>query len=277
MGLPENSPLILADAHVHLYDCFDMEQLLNLTIGNFQREASHHGEGFPFKAFLFLAEKKNQNGFQRLYDQAQKGPSQSEKFGKWTFRPTKEDCSLYARLDEKRGLYIIAGYQINTLENLEVLALGTIRSFKEELSLKTLIPLISRAGALPVIPWGVGKWLGRRGSLLKDLLGEKNFPLFFMGDNRNRPFFWTKPNLLKKAEKTGWFILPGSDSLPFPEEIRYIGKFGFKFPGSVDPQYPGRDIKKMLLDPATRPQAYGSLENPVRFIWNQLRMSLIKR
>jgi hypothetical protein len=266
-----NNRLIIADAHVHLYDCLDMAHLLDLIFSNFQKEANKPIKGTSFSAFLFLAETKTENWFYRFSSQPEKGPSQAGEFGRWTFRPTRERCSLYARSDEKKGFYVIAGRQIRTRENLEVLALGTQQSFEEGAPLKEIITLISRLGAIPVIPWGVGKWIGRRGEFLKNLLG-RDLPPFFLGDNRNRPLFWPRPNFFKQAEQRGLAVLSGSDPLPFPSEMRKIGRFGIKLPGSIDPEYPFRELKKLLQDPMARPQTYGSLENPVRFFFNQLRM-----
>ncbi len=271
-----NNRLIIADAHVHLYDCFDMGRLLDRVFSNFQKEADAPRKGTPFSAFLFLAETKTENWFYRFSSRPEKGPSQIKGFGKWAFRPTKEECSLYAFMDEKKGIYIIAGRQIRTKEKLEVLALGTIQSFEEGLPLKEMISWISRLEAVPVIPWGVGKWIGRRGKIVKDLLYNKALPPFFLGDNRNRPLFWPRSDLFKLVEHKGIPILPGTDPLPFSSEIGQIGKFGFKLPGSIDSEYPFKELKKLLLDPSTSPQPYGSLENPVRFFWNQLRMKWIK-
>ena len=272
-----NNRLIIADAHVHLYDCFDMGHLLDRVFNNFQKEADNPIKGTPFSAFLFLAETKTENWFYRFSSQPEKGPSQAGEFGKWAFQPTKEGCSLYARSDEKKGLYIIAGRQIRTKENLEVLALGTIQDFEEGAPLKEMISLISHLGAIPVIPWGVGKWIGRRRKIVKDLLQNKGLPPFFLGDNRNRPLFWPRPDLFKLAEQKGAPILPGTDPLPFSSEIGQIGKFGVKLPGSIDPAYPFRELKKLLLNPIARPQAYGSLENPARFFWNQGRVKWKKK
>jgi hypothetical protein len=179
-------------------------------------------------------------------------------------------------LNDKEGLYIVAGRQIKTKENLEILALGAIQDFDERAPLETLIGQIGYSGALPVIPWGVGKWIGRRGKVIKDLQGKRDLPPFFLGDNRNRPIFWPRPNLFSQGEEKGLSVLPGTDSLPFPSEVWQIGKFGFKIHGPIDPEYPFRDIKKLLLDPLARPQVYGSLENPWRFFWNQLRVTLRK-
>ena len=71
-----NNRLIIADAHVHLYDCFDMERLLDLAFSNFQKEADKPIKGTPFSAFLCLAETKTENWFYRLSHPAERGPSQ---------------------------------------------------------------------------------------------------------------------------------------------------------------------------------------------------------
>lgn len=269
--------LIIVDAHVHLYDCFDIELLLDSAFSNFQEEADQPKAGLPFSGVLFLAETKTKDWFHHQCQQAITEPFRGGRAGRWSFQLTKEGLSLFARLSEQKELYIIAGRQIRTAENLEVLALGTIQNFEFGTPLEDLIQKISRSGAIPVIPWGVGKWLGRRGILVKDLLKNNNIPLFFLGDNGNRPLFWPKPRLFKQAEESGLCVLPGSDPLPFPSEIKSVGRFGFKLFGSIDPEYPFRDIKKLLLNPTAKPQAYGSLESPGRFFWNQVRMKWLKK
>jgi hypothetical protein len=266
--------LIIADAHVHFYNCFDSERWVDSALNNFRKEVGNSLEEPPFSAFLFLTETKDENWFQRFSCQAETGPAQAEGRGKWGLQQTKEACSLYARLNDKAGLYIIAGKQIQTIENLEVLALGAFQDFEEKAPLEALIKQISDLGALPVIPWGVGKWIGRRGRVIRDLLGRRAFPPFFLGDNRNRPIFWPRPNLFNQAEKKGLSVLPGTDPLPFPSEMWQIGRFGFKLFGSVDPEYPFRDIKKILHNPKTRLQPFGARENPWRFFWNQWRLNL---
>jgi hypothetical protein len=269
--------LILADTHIHFYNCFDMGYLLDSAFKNFQKETEKSGEKTPFKAFLFLAETKTESWFRHQYNKVIREPSRTERIGQWAVQLTKEDCSLYVRANDRKGLYIIAGRQVKTMEKLEVLALGTIHDFKDGTPIEELIREINRLEAMAVIPWGVGKWIGRRGSILKELLEKGNRPTFFLGDNGNRPIFWPKSNLFKQAEQKGRPILRGSDPLPFPSEIERIGRFGIKFQGSIDPEYPDRDVKKIILEPSTNPIGYGSLEQPGRFFGNQLRVFVKKR
>lgn len=276
-NFPGEPSFILADTHVHIYNCYDLRQLLDSALGNFKKTSKEQGIK-QYTAFLFLTETIRENWFHRLTELAtnEKGPGPGS-IGKWTFRLTKEDCSLYAGLNAEGGLYLIAGRQIKTAENMEVLALGTIQSLEEGSSLEELTRLINKYGAITVIPWGLGKWTGRRGTILKKLLDKKGAPYFFLGDNRNRPVFWPRPTPFKQEERRRRAVLPGSDSLPFPSEVRYVGSYGFTIEGSIDPEYPARDIKKLLVDPTTILRAYGSRENPVRFFWNQLRFNGMKR
>jgi hypothetical protein len=55
--------LVIADAHVHFYDCFDMEQLFDRAYHNFHQGAEHSQKGTTFSAFLFLAETQGEIGF----------------------------------------------------------------------------------------------------------------------------------------------------------------------------------------------------------------------
>ncbi len=49
-----NSRLLLADAHVHFYDCFDIEHLLDLASINFQKEADKISAGSPLYRLFIL-------------------------------------------------------------------------------------------------------------------------------------------------------------------------------------------------------------------------------
>lgn len=270
--------MILVDAHVHIYDCFDLQTFLGSALANFKAEAARYGQDDAFTALLLLTETARENWFQHLAnyvgDQCGIG---GKAIGKWTFHRTNENCSLLARCDGGQGLYLIAGRQIVTAEDLEVLALATNRRFEDGVSLEGAIQAVKNSGAIPVIPWGPGKWMGRRGVLLKDLLKVAKEPGLFLGDNGGRPIFWTRPSHFKQAESKGVRILPGSDPLPFASESRRPGSFGFSVEASITHEQPAKDIRAILLDPTTCPRAYGALENPYRFFRNQLAMQMIKQ
>ncbi len=265
-----NTQLIIADAHVHIHKCFDLSKLLNSAWDNFQKIAYLKENKDTFNAILFLAEIGNENYFNCLIEQVGNNKISKNKIKNWTFHRTQEDLSLYAcnRLEQK--ILLIAGSQIVTAEKLEVLALITDQRFEDGLPLEVTIQAIISAGGIPVLPWGVGKWIGNRGKILNNLLEESNFPILFLGDNGGRPVFWPRPSYFKQAEKKGLRILPGTDPLPLASECCRPGSFGFTIQGSLSLEEPGEHIKQMLLNPKICLEPYGSLETPFRFIRNQL-------
>jgi hypothetical protein len=157
-----------------------------------------------------------------------------------------------------------------------VLALGTRRIFEKGEPARRLIKETAQSGALPVLPWGIGKWLGRRGQLIEDLIRDPNLPSLFLGDNSHRPAFWPRPSVFESASKRGLKNLPGSDPFPFPEEVRRVGSVGVALRGSLDIEMPFHDLKRRLLNPSTTLRQFGSREPLVRFVRNQLRMQLRK-
>ena len=258
-----NKNLIIADAHVHINDCFDLEKMLNASLANFQQNSQQQGYQNNFTGILFLTETKEQDYFNRL-------AQGKKKIKNWLFQPTAEKLSLYAHNNLNQGLFLIAGRQIVTAENLEVLALITEQKFEDGLSLEATIQAIVTAGGIPVLPWGVGKWIGRRGKILGNLCQKSELSPIFLGDNGGRPNFWLRPRYFQQAETKGIKILPGSDPLPLVSEYSRPGSFGFTIEDSLSWEKPGKGIEQMLLDPQISLQPYGSLENPVRFISNQL-------
>jgi len=262
--------LILADAHVHIYNGFNLETLLSGALENFKKVVSRQGLRSPWSPFLFLAETKDENWFSILSNSAAGNKPFSPKgIGKWSFQNTREDRSLYGHLNEEEGFFLIAGRQIKAEGNLEVLALGNIEPFEEGRPVKELIQTIGKRGAIPVIPWGAGKWLGARGETIKNLLQSQQVPLFFLGDTRNRPAFWPKSSIFRQAERKGLKILPGSDPLPLLSHNKVPGSYGFYLRGKINSDYPFMSIKKLLIAPETSIIPYGKQERPFRFLGDQ--------
>ncbi len=163
--------MILVDAHVHIYDCFDLEKYLDAAYSNFQAEADRLGHGDKFTPILLLAETSKDFWFNRLREYADgKNTHRDRAIQKWEFHLTDERLSLFARSENSKSLIIIAGHQVETAEGLEVLALSTTGSFKHGIPIIDLIKEVKKQDAIPVIPWGFGKWLGRRGKVLINVM-----------------------------------------------------------------------------------------------------------
>lgn len=270
---PSPKPWILADAHVHIYPCFNIKSFFESAQLNFQKAASHQGQPQPWTGVLFLTETRQENYFQKLTHHCH---STADFIPGWKIFKTQEPCSLYAQSSSGSGIYLIAGHQIVTAENLEVLALATLTQIQEGLPLEVTLREVIDQGGTPVIPWGFGKWFGRRGKLLKQLLNQKECPPLYLGDNSGRPQFWSWPPLFQQAEHQGLRILPGTDPLPLATESSRPGKYGFALAGELDATQPAASLQKLLKNGDTSIHPYGTRETPWRFIKNQLAMQLIK-
>lgn len=268
---------IWADAHVHIYDCYDLEKFLDAALKNFNATAQKSGYSQAETALMFLTETSQDHYFQKLIQLTEPEENSNPILKNWHLFKTGENCSVYAKHSTGQGIFIFAGRQIVTAENLEVLALLTAEEFADGLSIEPTIKQVISKGGIPVLPWGFGKWMGERGTIINRLLEQKeSFPLF-LGDNGGRPTFWSQPIYFKQAQAKGFKILPGTDPLPFASESWRPGSFGFVLQGTINPDKPAHSIKQILLDPKTQLQSYGTQETPLRFIRNQIAMQLVKR
>ena len=91
--------MILVDAHVHMYGCFDLEKFLDTAYSNFQTEASRLGHGDKFTPILLLAEAAENDWFDRLREYAAGKNTHKDVVAiqKWEFHHTGESISLTAR------------------------------------------------------------------------------------------------------------------------------------------------------------------------------------
>jgi hypothetical protein len=278
MTTPDSLPLILVDAHVHIYDCFNLEAFFGAALKNFQASAQRQGHVNHFQSILLLTETQSDHYFRQLAQLAQEGNGlKQQKVGQWSIHATQEDCSLYVENSQGQRIYLMAGRQVVTSENLEVLALLTTQTFDEGSTLEKTIDAVISSGGIPVLPWGVGKWIGHRGTLLNRLLEHNPFSALFLGDNGGRPVFWPVPPLFKQARQKGLQILPGTDPLPFADESRRPGSFGFAIEGVLNSDQPAESLKQMLLDSTSSIQSYGTREQPLRFLRNQVSIQIVKR
>jgi hypothetical protein len=164
-----------------------------------------------------------------------------------------------------------------TSDRLEVLALSTVSEIPDGLPLEKTIAVVEKEGAVPVIPWGFGKWSGRRKRVLMKYFASRQEGVFFLGDNGGRPNFLRFPDFHRKAPGVSLIELPGSDALPFPSELKKVGSFGFTLHEELDLRRPGEALKRILMKPGVVPKPFGSPESTSRFARNQLNLRIWKR
>jgi len=266
---------ILVDTHVHIYDCHDLIRFFKKAKRNFSYYNKKLKLAEKFVGVLFLTESNAFHYFDKLSENSNNIIQDLEKEGFFK-KKSDENCSLVFETDDSSFVIIIAGQQIITKEKLEVLSLGTQQKVEYLLSLEETVRNINDLGAIPILPWGVGKWLGKRSDAVRSFIKENNSIEFFLGDNSGRPIFWSAPKLFTEGMKKKIYTLRGSDPLSLKSQERKAGSFGFYFISNIDFNKPFLELKKMMYNLNEEPNNFGELENPFGFLKNQLMLRLSK-
>lgn len=260
------APVTLVDGHVHLYPRFPLVPFLEGAHRNLRRAVGClPGE---WLGVLCLSQSPGEGAFERLERHGRTG----EAPGPWSVSTTAEDTSLEILSDDGARLIVIAGRQIRTRERLEVLAIGTRTRFAEDEPLEHVLRAVAEEGAIPIVPWGFGKWVGARKRLVERLIRDPDLPRFFLGDNGNRPGLLGRPGLFALAESHGVLDLPGSDPLPLRGEHHTVGRTGFVLDVALDRSAPARELKGLLDDRRTPLPGFGRPETTLRFLRNQVAL-----
>jgi hypothetical protein len=257
--------MVWVDGHVHVYPCFSVKRFLAAAIENM-------GSGSPGATRILLLTESAGHGFFDLWMRsAGRGVPGAEE---WSVERTPEDTTLSLRNPNHGVLRVVAGRQVVTSEGLEVLALGTRATFNDlKRSAEDAIEAAASAGALPAVPWGAGKWWGRRGRALSGLIANHRAP-FVLCDNAGRPWVWPEPSHFRRAREKGARLLSGSDPLPLPGEESFVGRCGFTLEGEIDSARPFLWVRDSVF--ARPPGLYGRREGLLRFLRNQAAMQIRK-
>lgn len=274
---------IFLDAHVHIHHDFPLEELFDAALFNFHEAAAAAGDSESRDYVLLLTENVGVNVFSKLQSIAESdvvSPSAhpSSSAGRWQYHTVGEPNCLLARNRKEESLYIFAGLQLISSEELEVLSLcATLNCANRTFSLEDMITQVWEAGGVAVVPWGVGKWMGRRGAVLDTFIHDGHRYPVILGDNGNRPMFWPYPKYLAAAEQKGWPIISGSDPLPVAGHHRRVGTYGTWVAGRrLDGARPVTDIKSILTS-ADGLKPFGKKAGVFHFLRDQLLVNMRKR
>jgi hypothetical protein len=259
---------VLVDGHVHIHPCFQVSEFLDAAAANVCRASSAMGLPDRTLGVLLLTDMGEEDGIARI-----SGAVRS--IERWTVQRTGEDGSAVLWREGRPCLVVAAGRQLRTSDGLEVLALLTPRRIPDGGPLQEVVTAARSAGAVPVIPWGFGKWLWRRGRLVSEALGTLGSPLF-LGDNGGRPAVGPTPGLLRSAARDGRLVIPGSDPLPFLDHEARVASYGFVAETAVDLDRPASHLRQWLLAADAQPPVFGWRRSVAGFSRDQVRMQLLK-
>ena len=270
-SLPENPPSsvgrLAIDAHVHFHGRQLVASTLDAAISNFRALDSADPAGG--QGVLLLAQSAGERVFEWLREQP--------RVGDWSVAPVPaEPESLWLR-GERGELVVVCGRQVIAEPGLEVMALGTDKRIEDGLGLAQTLEIARSANAIPVLPWGFGKWTGQRKQRIRALLASSAVSDLWVGDNGGRLRNLPRPRLLEEAEARGVGILPGTDPFPFGNDYRRVGSFGFRLEAVLDPSRPWQSIRAALGKLKRSPLPYGRGEGWLNFAFKQLWIQVDKR
>ncbi len=204
----------IIDTHLHIYPFYSISNALDSLINNL-----HSADPDSTKVGC-LTERYDCDVFSQLSENPPADVADA-------FSITSTgDCLHITNKETGKNAYLLPGQQIITAENLEVLSLNCPQRVKEGDSARQTIESVLSLGGVPVIAFGFGKWLGKRGEIVEKLIEEFGPKQIAMGDTTMRPYGWTTPKAFRKAGSKGIKILCGSDPLPFKGEESRAGTYG---------------------------------------------------
>jgi len=261
------------DAHVHLDSQSNFSELLEYGVMNMRASSQKKSGSGLITGMFFLAELPGQSfscdGISWVEGQLPKIA------GEWGIKTTRERNSFVLTNADGDTVYIVLGKQVNSTERLEVLLFGDDMQYAD-LPLNDILAQHSgKATHLVILPWGVGKWLGRRGAVITETL-QQNRSFYCLGDNGNRPGVWSSVSQFDLAAQHGVPVLRGTDNLSLPREMERVGKFGMKIDADVNPEYPLQGVIKALQHRAHEIVPYGNLISLSKFVRSQVMLRLAK-
>jgi hypothetical protein len=256
----------LVDAHVHFHRCFEERTFLELAARKFCAAASDLEMAPELTGILLLAESAGVDWFSEV------GSSVGSEFADgWKVTGTEESFSLFLNRGD-RSLLLVAGYQIKTMERIEVLALGTESRVVDELPFPRTVGEVFRVGATPVVPWGFGKWLPPRGSIVREAIAADEYQGLILGDIHGRPIPSRQPSLFRLAARMGVPILAGSDPLALPADVARVGSYGSVVEGRIDPLRPMESLRLAWRQSQAGFSTFGRRQRIMPFISRQIRL-----
>lgn len=254
----------LIDGHVHIHPTFSLEKVLDAA----KRTMEANGNSHLTTGYLFLTEISGVSRYDSLPDSVEN----------WQIFDTSEAITKLACDHDDVRIYLVAGRQVVSTEGLEVLIHGAREFLADGAPLEEIISEAKRRHLLAVLPWGFGKWTGRRRDIIRALISRApECDGLFLADSGVRMQGSQRPEMLSEAEAKGWRVLAGSDPLPLPHQEESVGRYGFIAECEIDPEQPFAALSRWLRHVPKSPECYGTLTGQAAFLKRQVQMQMRKR
>jgi len=208
-------PRTLVDTHCHYYPCYPISDFWDSAWQNFSRY------GLQTTPILCLTDLKGTHWYSDIRSQAQ-----ADLVCHWQVEVGSDPASFTIGSGEKH-IHVVSSRQINSKEGLEVLIIGLIEDIPSGMPIKHYIEEYAEQYAV-ILPWGFGKWLGKRGKIIEELLGDLKQKQVLLGDNGGRPTVWSSVTAFNGARAARIAIIPGSDPLPMSNQLSRVAALGIE-------------------------------------------------
>jgi len=203
------------DAHAHIYPFYDVPRLLLAALDQMPRTSPTD------LRVLCLAERFDCSFFQALAQDEIRLPGDVWRIVAWD----PAGGVKIRHLPDHRDLWILAGRQIVSSERIEVCSLFSDEPIEDGQPAETLIRTILKGEGLPALDWAPGKWLFKRGKLVRSLIKKFKPDELILVDTSLRPSGCPPSPAYATARKQGRAVLAGSDPLPFAGEEDLAGSY----------------------------------------------------
>ena len=252
---------IPVDGHVHFHRSERVTATLDAAAANFRAIGSSRS---ACVGALLLTEAAGERVYNHIRERDLAGP--------WRIEPCAAETQSLICHGTDGWIVVVSGRQIRCERGLEVAALGTTEEFSEGRPLAETILAVTESGALAVLPWGFGKWMGGRGKLVRRMIEHHAPSDFAVGDNGGRLGWLGQPALVRAAAQRGFRVVPGTDPFPFGNDFRRVGAFGFFVDSVPAMNAPWSDLSRGIAAKTGSLPRYGKALDPARFMVNQVGM-----
>ena len=239
--------MLLLDAHVHVYPEYDRAVLLGSALRHLSARATP-GDALA----LVLVEREGVDVFGEW--EAGKGLPDG-----WTATAI-DPTAVRLRYDRGGVMTVFAGRQVACAERLEILGVCTRAPVPDGVSCEEAVAALRASGGVPVLAWGVGKWLFKRAKLVRSLLAAHAPDALPLCDTSLRPVFWPRPAAMRGVRP----VLCGSDPLPRLGEERQAGRYACAVPVDIAGPNPSALLRGALAKRGIQP--VGQRSGPVEFL-----------
>ncbi len=255
---------IAIEPHSHFYENFSIENYLNSFIGHVNLTKNHPD--------LFCIVINDTNKF-RCFEIFKNSLTTNKDLFKNYFK--KNNILFFSYKNNK--FCVIKGIQVITRENIEVLIFPySDTNLTHGLPFLNTIEKAKKNEKIIAIPWGFGKWIGNKKSIIKKAIEENfNYEYFFLVDSYSRVFKSLNKEIFTQATKLNVTILGGSDPFPITKDDKINGALFTLIETSYKIEEILTEEKKLFAKENTY-VLLGYRENKSSFIKRQFKINIKK-